>query len=98
MKSILATVSLLALVAAPAFANDMDMAKMMTEKCMDMADTNKDGMVSKDENMAAAEKMMMMADTNKDGMVSKQEMMDMKTKEMKDMGMMSGDKMMMKKM
>ena len=57
--------------------------KMGEGKCgMAMADTNKDGKVSKDEAMKHHESMFMMMDANKDGFVDKDEMAKgMKAKE-----------------
>jgi hypothetical protein len=73
MKKTLAASMLAMCCATSAFAmdsmNSMDMSKMMTEKCMEMADANGDGMISKEENMAMAEKMMKDADTNNDGLL-----------------------------
>ncbi len=93
MKKTLAVIGILGMCSATsAFAMDnmmdMDHMKMMVDKHMKMMDTNGDGMISKEEHEEGAEKMFKMADTNNDGMVSKQEMMDMKMKEMKDIGMM----------
>ena len=60
--------------AAAPMAKPMD--KHMEGKCgMEMADTNKDGMISADEHATHAKMMFDRMDTNHDGMVSKDEMM-----------------------
>ena len=86
MKKSLALASLLVMsCATSAFAAtspDSDHVKMMVDKYIKKADTNNDGMISKEEKMAATEKMFNEADTNGDGMLSRQEMIDAKMKEM----------------
>lgn len=86
MKKTLVLASVLAVCAAPAFANDMkDHHKWMEEKADTMfkeVDANGDGMISKAEHEAFAEKMFSDADTNKDGSISKEECRAMHKKEM----------------
>lgn len=74
----------LALVAAPAFANEQK-AEMKVNKYLPMMDTDNDGRVSMSEHEAFGRKKFSEADTNKDNMLSKQEMIAIKSKEMKDM-------------
>jgi hypothetical protein len=101
MKKTLAVLGIMAMCSASsAFAMDdmmdKDHMKMMCQKEFKMMDTNGDGMMSKEEYMSAMEKKFMNADTSNKGMVTEQQMMDAHMKEMKDMGMMKDDKMMMK--
>ncbi len=78
MKKIAFAAALLAMttIAAPAFAtssHDDKYKAMMDAKFAEM-DTNNDGMISMDENEAAAAKMFSEADTNGDKMISRDEM------------------------
>ena len=94
MKRIITTSLLaLALTSSLAFADDMKMKEEMM-KC----DTNKDGMISKEESMKHNEEMFKMMDKNSDGMLDASEqkmMMDHMKMMMKDDGMKDGS--MMKK-
>jgi len=76
-----------ACVSAPAYAmmDDSRMDGMMQHK-MEMMDTNKDGMISKEEMRAHSDMMFAKSDTNNDGMISAEEMKvshDLKREEMK---------------
>lgn len=80
MKPAYILAAALAAFAAPALAHmdkgDHDaMMKSKVDKKFAEADTNSDGMISRDEGMAAFEKMWIEEDTNKDGMISKDEKM-----------------------
>jgi Ca2+-binding EF-hand superfamily protein len=86
MKTVITLAALAAMVAMPASAAEMDSnMKKMCERHFNMADTDKNGMLSSAEHAAHAEQMFKQADTNNDGMVSLDEMMAMKKKEMADM-------------
>jgi Ca2+-binding EF-hand superfamily protein len=69
-KLTIMTVAAVALITAPAMANDID--KKVDWKFQE-ADTNNDGMISKTEHSAAATQMFNEADTDKDGALSKEE-------------------------
>ncbi len=95
MLSLAAMCSATSVFAADKMMMDKDQMGMMVDKHMKMMDTNGDGMLSKDEYMAGMGKMF--DDNSHKGMMSKDDMMKMKMSQMKDMGMMKKDGMMMGK-
>lgn len=91
MKNIILSAALFAAVAAPAFARDMSgKADGKAKYYFNQIDTNKDGMVSKEEHTAFSDKMFMEADTNQDGNISMDEMRAAKQKEMEKHASMKG--------
>ena len=92
---------------APAYAMDdkmemsddmkMEKSEKMTDKKMEMLDTDNDGMVSKAEMRAHSDAMFAKSDTDNNGMISKEEMMESVEMKMEKHHMKKHDKHDMKK-
>lgn len=89
MKKIVTLMSMTALcLSAPAFANDMDDKDHLEKKvkfCLQKADTNGDGMISRAEHDTVSAQMFTQSDTDNNGSISLDELRVAKKKEKQEM-------------